>query len=524
MHTALWFLAWLCALTGTRGSDFDILKPPPDPAAFVSAAVAAVFACATCKRCFKNGSGLASHYNSKKEHAPADFLTRHDRATPKSRKVRTYQWKRDRLFEYDTLARDPTCTDPMTRICQMHGIAMGTFNGWLDNRVEIFWLASTPGMSKRCKNRVNVKCQNPEAEHILYARFVWRRQYLRRRVNRKWLRRNMRLIIRAMGGNGGGSSGWCSRFCRRWEITYQGRTNKHTDSIQERLPLIRAFHQWLIYGLQRSEPQRCPKYGRFPPDRMYHMDQVPMPFSPGTKRTLNMRGEQCAIKEPGGESSTKRMCTLQVTICAEPSKQLPLEIIFRNAGGTDKHLTQDERDFYKALPNIRVRWQKSAWADEGIMTQYFRDFRMDTIADGEVLLGMDRHGSQKTALCRTFMEVMRIQPAFTPPNCTDCVSPVDHHIGNELKQMIAARYEHDYEMNEDAWHLPKREGGLGDVKKRTLVAKWASEAWEEFGTCPKKRHMVRQAFISTGFLIAKDGSENHLIKLARGKQFHGYTF
>jgi hypothetical protein len=51
------------------------------------------------------------------------------------------------------------------------------------------------------------------------------------------------------------------------------RTNNHKESVEERLPAIRNFHRWLIYGLQRSAPQRCPKYGR-----MYHMDQV-LPMS-----------------------------------------------------------------------------------------------------------------------------------------------------------------------------------------------------------------------------------------------------
>lgn len=106
------------------------------------------------------------------------------------------------------------------------------------------------------------------------------------------------------------------------------------QSVVERLPVIRSFHQWLIYGLQRSAPQRCPKYGRFPPHRMFHMDQVPLPFSATRNRTLNMVDEPCEMKEPGGSGSTKRMCSLQVCICADPNQGQPvaLEIIFRGTG------------------------------------------------------------------------------------------------------------------------------------------------------------------------------------------------
>ena len=539
--------AWvllLCAVSGVCGSDVDgeVLKPWADgevPKPWVStkravtlvraitpvAVAATVLMCPMCQQTFKKGRGMASHFRCNPEHSPTSFTKRKERTTPRTKKKYTFRQKRDRLLEYDKARKDPQCTDPLLVVSAKYGIPTSTLQDWIAKRLEIFTLASTPGMANKHKNRATADGKHAEAEHMLYMRFVWRRRYLRRRVSRKWLRRQMRDIVKATTGkNFGASPGWCSRFCRRWDITYQGRTNKHTDSILERLPLIRTFHRWLIYGLQRSMPQRCAKYGRFPPSRMYHMDQVPMPFSAGTKKTMNMRGEQCAVKEPGGASSTKRMCTLQVTVCAEPNKQLPLEIIFKNKSGSDEHLTAEERAHYASLPNIRVRWQKSAWADESIMLDYFRDFRLDTINDGEVLLGMDRHGSQKTTACRAFMALTHIVPAFTPPNCTDCTSPVDHHIGQTLKTMIADKYDRDYERDEDSWHLPKKQGGLGDARKRMLVAQWASEAWAEFKTCPKRQQQVRDAFVKTGFLIAADGSENHLIELARGSQFDCYWF
>ena len=31
------------------------------------------------------------------------------------------------------------------------------------------------------------------------------------------------------------------------------------------------FHRWLLHDLQRSAPQRCPQYGRFPARFMFHM-------------------------------------------------------------------------------------------------------------------------------------------------------------------------------------------------------------------------------------------------------------
>jgi hypothetical protein len=57
----------------------------------------------------------------------------------------------------------------------------------------------------------------------------------------------------------------------------------------------------------------------------------------------------------------------------------------------------------------------------------------------------------------------------------------------------------------------KKQGGLGDMKKRMLMAKWASEAWTEL--TETEHHLLRSAFVQTGFLVAKDGSENHPIEL-----------
>ena len=81
---------------------------------------------------------------------------------------------------------------------------------------------------------------------------------------------------------------------------------------------------------------------------------------------------------------------------------------------------------------------------------------------------------------------------------------------------IAALYEADYARDKDRWELPKKEGGLADTVKRMLVAKWASEAWRDI--CENHHKLIRSAFVKTGFLIAKDGSENHKIELKWQKQ------
>jgi hypothetical protein len=427
--------------------------------------------------------------------------------------------KRNLLLDLDALVMDGV-QSPITYLEHTTGISKFNISKWNKKRVQIFTAARTSGMARNHKMRASVG-KYPEQEAELYERFLWRRKYLRIRTNCSWLQRNMRELVHSDFLARGldmpvfsASAGWCSRFNIRWNISYQCRTNKSKRPVLERLPQIARFHKWLIYGVQRSEPQRCGKYGRFPPNRMYHMDQVPVPFAPNSTRTLNMKAEPCEIKLPGGSGTEKRFCTLQVCICAQPDQQnVKLEIIFRGQG---LRLKQSEKDLYAALPNVTIRWQKKAWADERISLDWLEAFREQTVEQGEVLLGMDGHGSQTTERCMTFMQEMGIVCAKTPPNCTDCVSPVDRNVGQAIKLKMARRYEADYEANTDSWDLPKKQGGLGDSRKRMLIARWASEAWEEF--CNENQGCIRSSFVETGFLIAKDGSENNKICLWRKRK------
>jgi hypothetical protein len=478
---------------------------------FVAAAASAlVYRCrhAGCSRVFKSPCHLGRHQRAQahgSQHPPV--------AKKRRRCSYTFRRKRDTLLELDDLIASNLYDFPMSVLADRLGINKSELSRWNKQRDRIFALARSSGTSRLRKLREDGG-QYPMAEADLYGEFLWRRRYLRRKTTKQWLRMRMRYIVLsrytyAPCSAFKASEGWCTNFCNRWRISSQCRTNKHKQSVTERLPQIRKFHQWLIYGLQRSEPERCPKYGRFPPNRMFHMDQVPLPFSPGSDRTLNMIGEACEMLQPGGSSSTKRFCTLQVTICAEADGEQPnIEIYFRTAG---KRLSAAERTLYASLPNVNIRWQPKAWCDERIAMEWLEYFRGATIELGEILLGMDNHSAQCTAQCRAFMEMMGIVPAYTPPNCTDCTSPVDCNVGQTIKLKIAKLYDADYSKHPDQWELPKREGGLSDSAKRMLVAQWVSTAWQDVAT--NHKHLIRSSFVKTGFLLAKDGSENHLVQL-----------
>ena len=125
----------------------------------------------------------------------------------------------------------------------------------------------------------------------------------------------------------------------------------------------------------------------------------------------------------------------------------------------------------------------------------------------EVLLGMDNHGAQQTQKFRTKLQASNVIPGYTPPDCTDVVSPCDHHVGARLKHLISIFYQHELDENRQAWCL---DDPLVAGDCRMKLATWVAGAWE---VLKSEQDFLRSAFVSTGFLIAQDGSENDLIKV-----------
>ena len=139
-----------------------------------------------------------------------------------------------------------------------------------------------------------------------------------------------------------------------------------------------------------------------------------------------------------------------------------------------------------------------------MVEQFYADTR--SLAPQEILLGMDNHGAQQTLKFRQELALKNIHPAYTPPDCTDLVSPCDHHVGKALKDIMAIFYHKELEENREQWCG----NGLSRSERRMKMAVWAAAAW---GVVAQNAAFLRSSFVSTGFLIAKDGSEDGLIKI-----------
>ena len=475
---------------------------------------AANFVCNHCAQGPFTTLGLYNHYRSMPEHRPKPSQAKKVRR----RSGWTYKKKKDmadQVFEAEAKGEH----GKVEELSRTRGVIPSTLREWLRPNTYAD-IVKVNNASKSGKSRVRVFYgQNEQADQQVYLEFC-RKRDLGRKVRGSWLQRVYRKRVLALTGKKvKGGSGWLRGFLKRWRISQQCRTNKKVTSVADRVTWIQAFHAAFIYGIQWTGITRCEKYGRFPGEQMFHMDQVPIQFTGTSRMTYNHVGDRsgCRLGDPSGSDAGKRFGTLQITIRAKGEQIVPLEIYFKSAKRDDE-ITDFELAHYASLPGVRVRFQKRAWADEGIILDYLADFRQDTLGLGEVMLAMDRHGSQKTPLVRRLMAHFSIFPLYTPPECTDVVSPCDHHVGRHLQVLISKKYEQAYDDNQTDWDSE----GIQTCEKRMLFATWAAEAWQDL--CTTNRYLIDSAFLQTGFLIARDGSENHLIKLQNWNGRAPYDF
>ena len=110
--------------------------------------------------------------------------------------------------------------------------------------------------------------------------------------------------------------------------------------------------------------------------------------------------------------------------------------------GTGRGIKQPELDFYSQLRHfLVVYFQPKAWADGHVMMRWAEQFEEDTAGcvQGEKILILDRHGPQMLAEFKAKMAMDDTFLAYTPPDCTDCVSPVDKNFSGNIKKIIGKR-------------------------------------------------------------------------------------
>ena len=138
--------------------------------------------------------------------------------------------------------------------------------------------------------------------------------------------------------------------CKRWHARFRRRLRRESSTTA---PLHETWGRWL------------------PQDRI-SIDQVPCNLREGDGRTYAEVGSKRVWLVGCKQDDGKRFCTLQVAArCSNGSPDVPrrgqprLSIIFR---GTGKRISPEERAAWH--PDVWVRFQKKAWADEAMCEDY----------------------------------------------------------------------------------------------------------------------------------------------------------
>jgi hypothetical protein len=127
----------------------------------------------------------------------------------------------------------------------------------------------------------------------------------------------------------------------------------------------------------------------------------------------------------------------------------------------------EEEALYATLRNIRVAFQNKAWADgefcEAELLKVAEDLAAAGILD-EVLIGMDNHSAQRTAAMLAFYEALQMVVVFTAANCTDCISPVDHHVGRFIQTHMGRSYQAAVERDPHIWRADSEDQEIEDAE------------------------------------------------------------
>ena len=499
---------------------------------------------------FKNAGALETHIKARhpsirQERAPAQVKKATREKFTLKQKIRALE-----IF-YDCASDDSILYPYQETAKKFFGVAWESRRSYIGK-----WLKAADrfsdavealrAMKHRTDKRARIgrvrKADFPEEEDELYRCFIERRLVHGHPVNYFWLRRKFAEIIEKSKPLGWASAkcswGWAVKFCVRYKISTQRSNNTKATDLKSRIDAVTDFHRFVHLVLQPSPGAnpRHPKYGRFGPAHIFHVDQVPLPFACGRKRTLHPKNTGTVrIAAPSTAGLEKRQATLQLWICALAGRQvIKPTIIFRGQrGGLLPKPT--EKALFETLPNIRVAFQRNAWADEEFCANDILNVAADLAAagiEGEVLIAMDRHAAQKTPAMKGLYKQLGMVPLFTPPNCTDCVSPVDHHVGRFIEAHMARAYQAELETNPHIWIAGAEPDDDGEcdledansnsaMHRRMHMAKWLSDAWAELIT---HHRLLLSAFVETGLLLALDGSEDGQISLQGWNQPESYSF
>ena len=366
------------------------------------------------------------------------------------------------------------------------------------------------------------KCRFPLAEADTYTACKEHRTN-GLRVTARFLRVAMRRSILEHYGEVAAASfrashRWLQAFARRHRLSLRRKTNSKHVPIEARLAKCKRWHARFRRRLRRASSTTAPlheTWGRWLPQDRISIDQVPCNLREGDGRTYAEVGSKRVWLVGCKQDDGKRFCTLQVAArCANGSPNLPrhgqarLLVIFR---GTGKRISPEEREAWH--PDVWVRFQKKAWADEALCEDYAL-IEMAEITAAARLAGRESvaifdnlHGQTTETHLRNLAR-NRCKRHLLPSNTTDELQLVDAGVGHALKTEMA--HLHDDWLSKDGnLELWTTATNFPAWRKRVLVTWLAAQAWEN--VC--RRFDFEAAATRLGMRMTIDGSGDELIQM-----------
>ena len=366
------------------------------------------------------------------------------------------------------------------------------------------------------------KCRFPLAEADTYTACKEHRTN-GLRVTARFLRVAMRRSILEHYGEVAAASfrashRWLQAFARRHRLSLRRKTNSKHMPIESRLAKCKRWHARFRRRLRRESSTTAPlheTWGRWLPQDRISIDQVPCNLREGDGRTYAEVGSKRVWLVGCKQDDGKRFCTLQVAArCANGSPNLPrhgqarLLVIFRGAG---KRISPEEREAWN--PDVWVRFQKKAWADEALCEDYAL-IEMAEITAAARLAGRESvaifdnlHGQTTETHLRNLAR-NRCKRHLLPSNTTDELQLVDAGVGHALKTEMA--HLHDDWLSKDGnLELWTTATNFPAWRKRVLVTWLAAQAWEN--VC--RRFDFEAAATRLGMRMTIDGSGDELIQM-----------
>lgn len=217
-----------------------------------------------------------------------------------------------------------------------------------------------------------------------------------------------------------------------------------------------------------------------------NMDQTPVYFSMGPKRTLESKGTK-TIHVRTSTSDTKR-ATVAVTICADGTV-LPSVQVFK--GAPNGRIAKTE--FSTFPPNHQYHCQAAAWMDETVMIAWVDGPLAEHVAqapeDVIPILILDSYRCHMMASVVQRIQDLGVEVIHIPGGCTSLCQPVDVGFNKPFKDRVRRLW--------TEWMVS--EGIVDGATKspsRLLVAGWVDTVMAMMSA---ETTIIRNAWMKTGY-------------------------